>query len=104
LLCSIVATAPPTSGRMGTAAYNCYTERKKTKRQVKKVDIPAVVAGGGEKGGGAYSNIIKRGPLPVYSFYIPSGSVRGEMVTGIGGHAKGEGSYTLWLGLEKCRV
>jgi hypothetical protein len=63
-------------------------------------------AGRGEKGGGAYDNIIKRGRLPVYSFYIPSGSVcgGGKMVIGIGGHAKGEGSYTLWLGLEKCRV
>jgi hypothetical protein len=41
---------------MGTTAYNCYTERKKTKREVKEVGIPAVIAGDGgegEKGGGA---------------------------------------------------
>jgi hypothetical protein len=39
---------------MGTAAYNCYTERKKTKRELKEVGIPAVIAawgrGGGRKG------------------------------------------------------
>ncbi len=40
------------------SSYNCYTERRKTKRETRKVDISAVLAGGG---GGRGS-----GPVLVY--------------------------------------
>ncbi len=54
------------------------------------MDIPAVVAG---DGGRVYDDIIKHGCLPVYSFYIPSGSVGGggDGQWDLGGMQRGKG-------------